>query len=286
MIDVIIPCYNAHKSLDYTLQSIAIQSIKDKVNVLLVDDNSIETYDSFVKKYNKYINISILRLDKNMGPGVAREQGIKNTHNEFIVFMDSDDSFFNVDSLSILYSKINEGFDQVNSLEFDQKRDSYLLLNGNVHGKIYRRKYLEENDIHFNETRFHEDNFFNNFVLLSNSRCFDLNECTYFYTFNNKSITNSNSKEFDRLEIYLKNMYDLLNICNERNYDKNRIARFKIEKYRYLRRIYRTFNDFEKEQFVKWLNKYDPDFMEYINLLDDDDLFMNSLATYIINYLG
>ena len=69
-----------------------------------------------------------------------------------------------------------------------------MLLNGNVHGKIYRRKYLEDNNIHFNESRFHEDNYFNNLVTLSGAKMFDLDVCTYYYTYNNNSANSKSDK--------------------------------------------------------------------------------------------
>lgn len=190
MIDIIIPCYNSHNTLDITLQSIAIQSIKDKIKVLLVDDYSKKGYEKFVTLYSKYFDISILRLNENKGPGVAREQGILNTNNEYIIFIDSDDTLYDSDSIETLFNKIEEGFDLVNSLEYDQKHDTYRLINGNIHGKIYRRKYINEHNIHFNNYRFHEDNYFNNHVLLSGAKYGNLDKCTYFYTYNHKSITN------------------------------------------------------------------------------------------------
>ena len=36
MIDVIIPAYNAHKTIEQTLTSIAFQSIVDKLNVYII----------------------------------------------------------------------------------------------------------------------------------------------------------------------------------------------------------------------------------------------------------
>ena len=282
MIDIIIPCYNAHNTLDLTLQSIAIQSIKDKVNVLLVDDSSNKKYDSFINFYSKFFKISLLRLGSNVGAGLAREEGINNTKSQFITFVDSDDMFYNEDSLELLYNKISEGYDLVNSIEFDQKRDKYLRLNGNVHGKLYKRKFIKDNDIHFNETRYHEDNYFNNFVKLSGAKEAIVSKCTYFYTYNNNSVTNIDKKEFERLEIYLKNMNDLLNIAEKRKYNKNIIGGFKIEKYKYLKDRYNNFNLEEKEIFKNWLTKYDKDLLIFLDL--DKKEFDKKLEKYIEKY--
>ena len=45
MIDIIIPTYNALKTIDDTLYSISYQSIVDKITVYLVDDASTDNYD-------------------------------------------------------------------------------------------------------------------------------------------------------------------------------------------------------------------------------------------------
>ena len=282
MIDIIIPCFNAYSTLDKTLQSIAVQSIKDKINVLLVDDCSEDKYDDYIDRYKNYFNISILRLEKNSGPGVAREKGINNTIGKYIMFIDSDDLFYSSISVEKLFYKIEEGYDLVFSIEYDQKRDSYLVLNGNVHGKIYRREFISNNNIHFNNSRYHEDNYFNNLVLLNPSKKCFLEEYTYFYTYNNNSITNDSYSDFDNMELYLKNMNELLTIT-ENNCNKVRRARFLFEKYKYLKRVYNTLDNEQKIIFRDWLRKYDHTLLRFINL--DDYIFLNEVVLYLFNYM-
>ncbi len=269
IIDIIIPCYNAHDTLDNTIKSIKEQSIADKVKVLLVDDCSEKEYDSFINKYNS-LDISLIRLEKNGGSGVAREQGVQNTNCKYITFIDSDDKFFSPKSLEFLLKSIEEGYDLVNSVLFEQKNNRYLCTNGNVCGKIYRRSFIADNDIHFNNTRFHEDNYFNNLVLLSGAKYNEIKMCTYFYTYNKKSITNKDSKQFERLEIYLHNMKELTDICKKINYSKEAYNTFIKEKYHYLKKEFKTFNSNQKEIFINWIKEYDPEFMEYI-FLDDKE---------------
>ena len=278
MIDIIIPCYNSHNTLKNTLNSIINQSIKDKIKVYLVDDCSDKNYNLFVEQYSKYIDIKEIRTKENGGAGLAREFGIQNSNSKYIMFVDSDDLLFSYRAAEFLYNEIEKGFDYVNSIEYDEKRRKNLILNGNVHGKIFRREYIEKNDIHFNSTRYHEDNYFTNFVVLSGAKKSLIRECTYFYTFNKDSITNE-SEEFDRLEIYFQNMRDLINIITQKEYSKVRFARYKREKYRYLRRIYKTFSDEEKAIFRKWIEEYDKDFMQFIDL--PERAFVCSLIDYL-----
>ena len=282
MIDIIIPCYNAHKTLGITLNSIINQSIKDIINVILVDDCSNENYNYFVETYKKYISIKEVKTKENVGAGLAREEGINKSNSKYIIFCDSDDIFTNYDSVEALYNEIEKRLDYVNSLEYDEKRESFFILNGNVHAKIFRRKYLEENNIHFNSTRYHEDNYFNNLVVLSGAKKYDLYKTTYYYTYNKNSITNDD-KDFERLEIYFQNMRDLINIVKDKNYSKVRLARFKREKYRFLRRIYKKFNNEQKDIFKKWIEEYDEDFLEFIDISDKQ--FVNKLIDYLNNII-
>jgi glycosyltransferase involved in cell wall biosynthesis len=140
MIDIIIPCYNAHSTIEKTLNSIIVQSIKEKAKVLLVDDASDKGYESVVSKYKEYIDISLLILKDNVGPGLAREKGIQHTKSKYIMFIDSDDLLMNVYSLELLYKNIEEGYDYVITEHYNEKTGVVYVNSGDLHGKIYRRK--------------------------------------------------------------------------------------------------------------------------------------------------
>ena len=56
-----------------------------------------------------------------------------------------------------------------------------------------------------------------------------------------------------------------------------------VEKYRYLKKIYKKFSIDEKKQFREWINKYDIDFLRYINLSDLE--FAELLLRDMINHL-
>ena len=273
MIDIIIPCYNAHVTIEKTLNSIVIQSIKDKVKVLLVDDASKDNYDSIVNKYKNYIDISVLTLKENVGPGIAREKGLSKTKSKYIMFVDSDDLLMTAYSLEELFNGIEEGYDYVISAHYNEKTGYIGPNGGDLHGKIYRRKYIEDNDIHFNGTRVHEDNYFNNYVYLSGAKVLNLDTCTYYYVYNKKSITNDNSSEIDNLEIYFKNCMELINIAKEKNFDKVRLSVFASIKYRYVERLYERVNKEEKKKLDKLVKKYIPEYKDYKGLGTKDGAY-------------
>ena len=59
MIDLIIPIYNAEKTLDLTLMSIKMQTIIDKITVYLIDDCSKDNYDKTLNNHKDMV----FRLD-------------------------------------------------------------------------------------------------------------------------------------------------------------------------------------------------------------------------------
>ena len=60
MIDIIIPAYNAHNTIEKTLLSIVMQNICDKVKVYIVNDNSEQNYSLIIKKFENFLNIKFV----------------------------------------------------------------------------------------------------------------------------------------------------------------------------------------------------------------------------------
>lgn len=265
MIDIIIPIYNSGNTLEKTLMSLKLQTLIDKINIYLIDDNSIENYDELLNKY-KDMNINYLKLDKNVGPGQARQKGLEISNGEYILFIDSDDLFYDSDSIKNLYEEIIKGYDYVIGITYEEKRQIEIYNSSDLHGKIYRRKFLEDNSISFNKTRIHEDNYFNNLVLLCNPKEYELLEKVYIYVDNKDSITNTSmSNEFKNYEIMISNIKELLEEAKKRNCDKEKIIAFILNKINYFNRIFLSFTDTEKNVFIEWIKQYNLKIENYIN---------------------
>ena len=265
MIDIIIPIYNSGNTLEKTLMSLKLQTLIDKINIYLIDDNSIENYDELLIKY-KDMNINYLKLDKNVGPGQARQKGLEISNGEYILFIDSDDLFYDSDSIKNLYEEIIKGYDYVIGITYEEKRQIEIYNSSDLHGKIYRRKFLEDNSISFNKTRIHEDNYFNNLVLLCNPKEYELLEKVYIYVDNKDSITNTSmSNEFKNYEIMISNIKELLEEAKKRNCDKEKIIAFILNKINYFNRIFLSFTDTEKNVFIEWIKQYNLKIENYIN---------------------
>lgn len=87
-VSVIIPVYNAEKTLNRAIDSILKQDTKFKYEVICVDDGSTDSSLSILETYKDKIKIII---QKNQGPGAARNKAIKASTGSFLMFLDSDD---------------------------------------------------------------------------------------------------------------------------------------------------------------------------------------------------
>jgi len=89
-ISVIVPVYNAEKSLPRCIDSILAQTFSD-FELLLVDDGSTDRSGAICREYaDKDSRVKML-TKQNGGVGSARNVGLDNARGEWITFVDSDD---------------------------------------------------------------------------------------------------------------------------------------------------------------------------------------------------
>lgn len=232
MIDLIIPCYNAHDTIERTLCSVYMQTMCKDIHIILVDDNSDKPYDYLKDKYND-LDIEIIRLDKNYGSGCTRRVGMKKGNNEYIMFMDADDTFTNSFAVRRLYDYIKEN-------EYDCVTSNFLEDLGNgkfvkheqdsiwVFGKIYKREFLEKNSIYFNDTRANEDTGFNTVCFFVGNWGY-LNDNTYIWHYKENSITRRDGGiyRFTGIKGYLDNMEWAIQEIRRIGVPKNELDRLK-----------------------------------------------------------
>lgn len=90
-VSAIMPLYNAKDYFKLTVDSILAQSHKN-VEVVVVDDCSTDGSLELCRElYGSNERVRILKQDKNMGPGDARNRGIREARGEYVMFVDSDD---------------------------------------------------------------------------------------------------------------------------------------------------------------------------------------------------
>ena len=90
-VSVVMPLYNAKKYFKLTVDSILAQTLKN-IEVVIVDDCSTDGSLELCRElYGSNDRVRILKQAKNMGPGAARNTGIRSASGDYVLFVDSDD---------------------------------------------------------------------------------------------------------------------------------------------------------------------------------------------------
>lgn len=91
MISVIVPVYNADKTIKSTVESIINQTYKD-IEVLLIDDGSSDRSFEICNALSIEDNRVKVIHQENKGASVARNVGINSATGEWVFFADADDT--------------------------------------------------------------------------------------------------------------------------------------------------------------------------------------------------
>ena len=91
LVSIIMPCFNASKTIKSSLRSVKAQTFKD-FECIVIDDNSTDDslylIGDIVDQDQRF---KIIKLDKNQGVSFSRNVGIASAKGRFITFLDSDD---------------------------------------------------------------------------------------------------------------------------------------------------------------------------------------------------
>ena len=223
-ISVIIPCYNVGKYLPFFLESILSQTIGiQNLQLIFVEDKSTDNTLQLLKDFEQQHsdNVTLIELQKNSGPAVARNVGLSYADCDYIAFADSDD-ILHPNLYEVLYTMLSQTECDYSVCQFkhfseetislsllskspsatiiDLKDDSqkkvFFLQNSQVSGvwnKLFRREYLTTFDAHFPEGLKFEDIYFNWQMLLCANRVISTSEPLYYYRANPESISNNSS---------------------------------------------------------------------------------------------
>ncbi len=257
MIDVIIPVYNNHDTIKKALLSIAMQTISDKIIVYIVDDASDVSYENEINNFKDVLNINLIKLEKNSGPGIARENGLENSSGKYILFLDSDDVFYDKYSIEKLFSSAKTTNSElvVGAIADERENNIYEYKNHNgcLHGKMYNREYIKKYNLHFNNTRNSEDNGFNKLYIMGNPLTSYVNDKVYLYRHNYDSLSSS-INNFEMLKWFIYNISWAIDNALERKFDEYLINKYAFSTIVYVYSIY-LINNKEKsiKKILKWV---------------------------------
>jgi glycosyltransferase involved in cell wall biosynthesis len=91
LVSIITTLYDSGDYIARTIESVLRQTYTDW-ELVITDDCSIDNGPAIVESYAaKDPRIRLLKLKENGGPGVARNNSIRNSQGQYIAFLDSDD---------------------------------------------------------------------------------------------------------------------------------------------------------------------------------------------------
>ena len=228
-VSVIIPMYNAQRYIKSCVTSVLNQTFKNFEIICVDDRSTDDTFKIVSEMAAQDKRIRPIRMPRNSGgAGMPRNAGLRVSRGKYIGFLDSDDMYtrtalaelvevaekFQADVIHTeqvyfpenqvidvtpetkftTFSKEKGGFCKEPTLETDNlaKRVQMFCtgrLFGWVHNKLYRRDYLMEKDIHFDNLLTSEDIVFYFKVICTAPRLVRVPNIIYIYRHNPDSIT-------------------------------------------------------------------------------------------------
>ncbi len=208
-LSIIIPVYNAEKSIEQCLKSILHQSCSYVYEIICINDGSTDSSLEIMSSI-KANNLLIVNK-RNEGVSVARNIGLEYATGKYVMFVDSDDSLCN-SAIQILLDRAFElevdivegGYNQykgekiVNTyLPLDNvmsERDRQMIMKskGFPWGKVIKRELFK--NVHFPIGFWFQDSIIS-FIIYRKCHSFSsVNTFIYNYSTNDNGITSSAKK--------------------------------------------------------------------------------------------
>jgi len=170
-LDILVPQYKeTEQVIKPLLDSIALQQLVNMqdIGVIIVNDGSdVLLNEDFLQSYP--FKVTYIKAE-HKGVSATRQRALDESKADYVMFCDADDMFFNMCGLWIVFREMKAGFDSLVSMFVEESKlpnEEHTYINREmdstfVHGKVHRRRYLLEQNIHWNENlTIHEDSFFN-----------------------------------------------------------------------------------------------------------------------------
>ncbi len=240
LISIIVPIYNSEKYLKRCVDSLLNQEYTN-LEIILVNDGSKDSSLQICKDFLNKDNRIVLVDQVNKGLPGARNSGMSVANGDYFCFVDSDDiidsnmifDFINViinHSPDVIISNIyqynssNEKYsimrnnmpygelmnlDQIKKFILELYYVGYLGVIPSAWSKMYKKSFLIDNDLTFNEKlKRSEDYWFNLYVFKYATSVYAIDKAYYHYFANEGSMIRS--YRADEYKMYVDNRERLL----------------------------------------------------------------------------
>lgn len=228
LLSIIVPVYNVADYLGRCLESITVQ-ITDGVEVILIDDGSTDMSYAICTEFEKRFEYIRVVRQHNKGLSGARNTGMDYAQGDFVWFIDSDDWIETgavpklleymgkspeIDVFRFGFTLFEDGTDEcledyVYPAVHDVHSNTHFQHNEmmyQVWAGIYKRSFLQINNISFPEGMIYEDIPYNLQVYTSGAKMTILPQKYYWYRVRQGSLLRS--------EVTLKKIVSVAHIIN------------------------------------------------------------------------
>lgn len=200
-LSIIIPAHNAEQYLSRLISSIKPDVYQEQIEVLIVENNSTdETYQLATNIASEHQNIKVIKSLATSSGGAIND-GLKQAAGEYTFISDADDIVYIDDLLSAIDDTVDVVSCKYKVVNVKSETESYGPGDNqftNVYwNKIYKHKFLQDNDLKFIEDINVQDGCFNAAVLLCKPQISFVDNVIYEYYVGHGSISdNMNAKTF------------------------------------------------------------------------------------------
>lgn len=226
-VSIVMPAYNAEKTLERALDSCISQSLRE-TEVIVIDDCSSDSTPRMLEEIQKEHpdKVRVVFQSENRKQGAARNVGIDCARGEYILFVDSDD-WIESRACELLYGcavrtkadmvcgnydwvwadgrtkrvEVYEDATECMGAQTLETKKKLLMQHGYFWCRLYRKSMLDTNRIRFPEGLYYEDSVFNTLTILSSDRVEKVDYTFYHYFQNEASTVHRQENQLDKIMV-------------------------------------------------------------------------------------
>lgn len=228
LISVIVPVYNVAQYLEKSIESIQQQTYQN-LEIILVDDGSTDESGRLCEQIAEQDERVLVYHKENEGLSQARNDGLKQAHGDYVIFIDSDD-YIHPEMIASLYQQLVKEDADVSSCGVmnvyansespqTENQDDYFICDtetflreyligekipGTICNKLIKREIAAQ--LTFPKGLIYEDAYYH-FDLIKVAKKYVVNTKPYYYYFHRgDSITTKpyTEKDLANIDIYQK----------------------------------------------------------------------------------
>ena len=154
-ISICLPVYNMEKYIEQAILSILNQSFQN-FEIIIVNDFSNDNTIDIIRKFQlKDDRIRLINHLKNLGVYTSRVDGILASRGKYIILMDPDDMFLNLNLLQKLYNfnlRYNLDIIEFTTICYIEENHNFTIINKYYHKHNFTKKVISQpilSDIYF-----------------------------------------------------------------------------------------------------------------------------------------